>query len=310
MAQPALTQPGTDTVTPRIDGPWQIFWRRLWRRKPAIIGLVLLALMITLSMAAPVFTSFDPEKIDLNQKFAPPLSRAASGQVMLFGGDSLGRDVFTRAIYGGQVSLKVGILAAGLGLLIGVGIGSVAGYYGGWIDNILMRLVDIFLSMPTVLLLITVVAIYGPLVPKGGEVYLIVVVVGLLGWPGPARLVRGEFLALKERDFVQAARSLGSRDPRIIFRHILPNVIGPIIVSATLAISGAILTEATLSYLGLGIQPPMPSWGNMILDGQAYLRNAWWVTTFPGLMACATTLALYSLGDGLREALDPRLKRQ
>ena len=306
----AVVKPGsTDELVSEVESPWRIFWKRLRRRKPALYGLVLLAVIVSLAIAAPLITSFDPEKPDLAYKFAEPFTRTASGQMMLFGGDSLGRDVFTRALYGARVSLKVGVGAAGVGLGIGIVIGALAGYYGGWVDNMLMRLVDIFLSMPQLLLLITVVAIFGSIVPKGQEVNLIVFVVGVLGWPGPARLVRGEFLGLKERDFVSAARSLGSRDKRIIFRHILPNVMGPIIVSATLAISGAILTEATLSYLGLGIQPPVPSWGNMIQDGQQFLRNAAWITTFPGLLASATTLALYMLGDGLREALDPRLKR-
>lgn len=308
MAEPARSLK-PDPMAPAVESPWGIFWKRLRRRKPALLGLAILGLILGLTLAAPLLTSFDHEKPNLDLKFAPPMTRTESGQIMLFGGDNLGRDVFTRALYGSRVSLQVGVMASGLGLAIGVVLGAVAGYYGGWVDNILMRLVDIFLSMPSVLLLITVVAIYGSVVPKGGEIYLIVGVVGILGWPGPARLVRGEFLSLKERDFVQAARSLGSRDGRIIFRHILPNVLGPVIVSATLAISGAILTEATLSYLGLGIQPPMSSWGNMIMDGQAYLRNAWWITTFPGLMASSTTLALYMLGDGLREALDPKMKR-
>lgn len=299
----------SDALAPAVESPLRIFWKRLRKRKPALIGLAILAAILLLTVFAPMVTSFNPEKVDLNFKFAEPLTRTEDGRLMLFGGDNLGRDVFTRALFGARVSMKVGILASGLGILTGILIGAVAGYYGKWVDNLLMRLVDIFLSMPTLLLLITVLAIFGPAVPKGGELYLIVVVVGLLGWPGPARLVRGEFLSLKERDYVEAARALGSKDPRIIFRHILPNVMGPIIVSSTLAVSGAILTEATLSYLGMGIQPPVPSWGNMIQDGQSFLRNAWWITTFPGLLASLTTLSLYMLGDGLREALDPRLKK-
>jgi peptide/nickel transport system permease protein len=292
-----------------VESPLRIFWKRLRKRKPALFGLLVLALMVAITVAAPLVTSFDPEQPNLTYKFAPPLTRTEDGRIMLFGGDNLGRDVFTRSLYGARVSLLVGILASGLSMALGVLIGAVAGYYGGWLDNILMRLVDIFLSMPSVLLMITVVAIYGPAVPKGGEIWLIIAVVGILGWTGPARLVRGEFLALRERDFVQAARALGNKDGRIIFRHVLPNVIGPIIVSATLGVSSAILTEATLSYLGLGIQPPIPSWGNMIQSGQAYLRNAWWITTFPGLLASLTTLSLYMLGDGLREALDPKMKK-
>jgi ABC-type dipeptide/oligopeptide/nickel transport system permease subunit len=288
----------------------RIVWKRLKRRKPALIGLGVLVAVILLAVLAPYIATANPEKPNLLFKFAKPFTHTADGHLMLFGADSLGRDVFARALYGARVSLKVGFLASGLSLVLGVVIGSIAGYYGGWVDNLLMRVVDIFLSIPQILLMITVVAIYGSLVPKGGEIYLIVGVVGILGWPGPARLVRGEFLSLKERDFVSAARALGARDKRIIFKHILPNVLGPVIVSATLSVSGAILTEATLSYLGLGIQPPVPSWGNMIQDGQQYMRNAWWITTFPGALACLTTLSLYMLGDGLREALDPKLKNR
>jgi ABC-type dipeptide/oligopeptide/nickel transport system permease subunit len=314
VAEPALkpVKPAAaaDALATGADSMARIVWKRLRRKKPALIGLGVLVVIVLLAIFAPAVTTADPEKPNLLFKFAKPFAYTSNGHLMLFGGDSLGRDVFARALFGARVSLKVGLLASGLSLALGVVLGSIAGYYGGWVDNVLMRIVDIFLSIPQILLMITVVAIYGSLVPKGGEIYLIVGVVGILGWPGPARLVRGEFLSLKQRDFVEAARALGSRDKRIIFKHILPNVMGPVIVSATLSVSGAILTEATLSYLGLGIQPPIPSWGNMIQDGQAYLRNAWWITTFPGALACLTTLSLYMLGDGLREALDPKLKNR
>lgn len=297
-------------LAPRAETMGRIVWRRLRRRKPALIGLAVLIVIVLLAVFAPLVTSGNVETPNLIYKFAHPLTRTSDGHLLIFGGDNLGRDVFARSLYGARVSLKVGFLASGLSLVIGVVIGAIAGYYGGWIDNLLMRVVDIFLSIPSLLLMITVVAIYGSTIAKGQEIYLIVGVVGILGWPGPARLVRAEFLSLKERDFVEAARALGSHDGRIIFRHILPNVLGPVIVSATLAVSGAILTEATLSYLGLGIQPPVPSWGNMIQDGQDAMRNAWWITTFPGALACLATLSLYMLGDGLREALDPRLKNR
>jgi peptide/nickel transport system permease protein len=314
VAEPVLTpaKPGAaaSALAPRAETMSQIVWKRLRRRKPALIGLGVLVVIVLLAVFAPLVTSGNAEAPNLLFKFAKPLSRTADGHLLIFGGDNLGRDVFARSLYGARVSLEVGFLASGLSLVLGVIIGAVAGYYGGWIDNLLMRVVDIFLSIPSLLLMITIVAIYSSTIHKGQEIYLIIGVVGILGWPGPARLVRGEFLTLKERDFVEAAKALGSRDGRIIFRHILPNVLGPVIVSATLAVSGAILTEATLSYLGLGIQPPIPSWGNMIQDGQSYLRNAWWITTFPGALACLATLSLYMLGDGLREALDPRLKNR
>ncbi|HYF75638.1 MAG TPA: ABC transporter permease [Symbiobacteriaceae bacterium] len=297
------------SVTKTVESPMRIFWKRLRAHRPSMFSLVILFVIVLLAVLAPYVTVFDPEKVDLSLKFAPPFTRTADGHIMIFGGDNLGRDVFTRAWYGARVSLMVGFLAEGLGIVLGAILGAISGYYGGWVDTILMRIVDIFLSIPTLILLITVMAVYGPLVPKGGEKYLIVLVLGILGWQGTARLVRGEILSLKERDFVEAARGLGAKDRRIIFKHILPNVMAPIIVSVTLGVSGAILSEASLSYLGVGIQPPVPSWGNMIQSGQNYLRNAWWITAFPGAVLCLTTLALYMLGDGLREALDPRLKK-
>ncbi|HWI65757.1 MAG TPA: ABC transporter permease [Symbiobacteriaceae bacterium] len=297
------------SITQTVESPMRIFWRRLRHHTPSMFAIVILAVIVLVAVFAPFVSSFDPEKVDLTYKFAAPFSRTAEGKMMLFGGDNLGRDVFTRAIYGARVSLKVGFLAEGLGIILGAVLGAISGYYGKWIDSILMRITDVFLAVPTLMLLITVMAVYGPLVPKGGEVYLIVLVLGILGWQGTARIVRGEILSLKERDFVEAARGLGARDMRIIFKHILPNVVAPIIVTATLGVSGAILSEASLSYLGVGIQPPIPSWGNMIQSGQSYLRNAWWITAFPGGVLCLSTLALYMLGDGLREALDPRLKK-
>jgi peptide/nickel transport system permease protein len=314
MAEPSVpgspaAAPQPAAVGPLVESPLRIMWRRLIRRAPSVAGGVILLLIVLISVLAPRLTVFDPGKPDLTYKFAKPLSKTKDGKVMLFGGDSIGRDVFTRTLYGGRISLKVGFLAAGVSLLLGIVLGAVSGYYGGWIDNAVMRVVDIFLSLPSLLLLITVVAVFGPAVPKGGEIWLLMGTLGLLGWPNSARIVRGEFLSLRERDYVTAARAVGMGDLRIIFRHILPNVIGPITVAATLGIAGAIIAEASLSYLGLGIQPPVPSWGNMIRDGQNSLRNAWWIVTFPGLMASLTTFSLYMLGDGLREALDPRLKK-
>ncbi|MGE5676002.1 MAG: ABC transporter permease [Mycobacterium leprae] len=298
-----------DALLATIESPWRIFWRRLRKHRPSLFGMAIVVLVILGAIFAPQITAFDPEKVDLTYKFAKPFSHSLDGHIFWFGADNLGRDVFARAVFGSRVSLEVGFLAEGLSILLGIVIGAIAGFYGRWVDNLLMRTVDVFLAIPTLILLITVVAVYGPMVPKGGELYLIVIVLAVLGWPGTARLVRGEILSLKERDYVEAARSIGARDFRVIFRHILPNVMAPIIVTATLGVSGTILTEATLSYLGLGIQPPVPSWGNMINDGQAYLRTASWITAFPGALLCLTTLALYMLGDGLREALDPRLKK-
>lgn len=296
-------------LTVTVDSPLRIFWRRLSRRPPALVGLTLLLIIFALALVAPAVSPFDPAEQQLALRFAKPLTQAADGRTLWFGADNLGRDVLSRVLHGARVSLQVGFVAEGLSLLLGVVIGALAGFYGGKLDSFLMRAADIFLSVPDLLLLITVVAVFGPVVQKGREIYLLMVVLGVLGWPGAARLVRGEILAIRERDFVEAARALGAPDWRLILRHMLPNVVPPIIVSATLGVAGAILAEAALSYLGLGIQPPVPSWGNMIQDGQRYLRNAWWLATFPGLVTMCCTLCLYLVGDGLREALDPRLKK-
>lgn len=311
MAQPVpqATAVRDFGLTTRVNSPLRVFWRRFLRRKPAVIAAVVLLLIFASAVFASVVAPFDPEEVMLLNRFAKPFTHTADGRILFFGGDNLGRDVLSRVLYGGRVSLQVGFVAAGLSLALGVVLGAVSGFYGSWIDSLLMRLADIFLSIPDLLLLITVVAVFGPIVPKGKEIYLLMVVMGVLNWPGSARLVRGEILSLKERDFVEAARALGARDWRIILRHIIPNVIPPIIVSATLGVAGAILSEAALSYLGLGIMPPVPSWGNMIQAGQAYLRSAWWLATFPGLVTMACTLCLYLVGDGLREALDPRLNK-
>jgi peptide/nickel transport system permease protein len=306
---PAPADNGRFALASDTDSPLRIMWRRLRKRKPAMVGIVLLLIIVGMAVLAPYISKLDPETPNLDYKFATPGTRHESGQIMYFGADKLGRDIFTRALHGGRVSLEVGVVAAGLSLVLGVALGAISGYFGGWIDTLIMRIVDVFLSLPRVLLLITLMAVLGPAVPKGGEIWLLMGVIGFLGWPGAARLVRGEILSLKQRDYVEAARALGIKDMRILFRHIVPNVIGPIIVTATLSIADAIISEATLSYLGLGIQPPVASWGNMVLEGQSYLRNAWWIVTFPGLLASLTTFSFYMLGDGLREALDPRLKK-
>jgi peptide/nickel transport system permease protein len=298
MASPAPTLQARGLAQKRLPA-------LIRQNKLAVIGLAFLGFIAGVAVLAPYLSRFDPGKPNLAYKYSPPLTTSPDG-VMLFGGDNLGRDVFTRAIYGARASLEVGVLAYGLALCIGVAVGALSGFLGGTVDRLLMSVVDIFLSIPPLLLLITTVAVYEPWIPKGGELYVIVIVIGALSWPDSARLVRGEVLSLKERDYVQAARSLGSGNWRIVWRHILPNAMGPITVSATLGVSGAMLSEATLSYLGVGIRPPLPSWGNMILDGQSALRNAWWVATFPGLLLAATTYSLYMLGDGLRFLFDPK----
>ena len=272
------------------------FWARFRRNRLAMSGLILVAGMFVVSLAAPWLAPYDPNFIDLKQVLMAPSSQHWLGT------DILGRDVLSRIIYGAQVSLKVGFVAVGLATLIGLLIGALAGYYGHWVDNILMRLVDLMLCFPVFFLILAVIAVLGP------SIWNIMVIIGLTSWMGVARLVRAEFLSLREREFIVAARALGASDSRLIWRHLLPNALTPVMVSATLMIAGAILTESALSFLGLGVQPPTPSWGNILTEGQANIEIAWWLSVFPGLAILVTVMSYNLLGEGIREAIDPRLK--
>ncbi|MFZ5453418.1 MAG: oligopeptide ABC transporter permease [Thermodesulfobacteriota bacterium] len=272
------------------------FWARFKRNRLAMSGLVLVAGMFVVSLAAPWLAPYDPNFIELKQMLMPPSSQHWLGT------DTLGRDVLSRIIYGSQVSLKVGFVAVGLATIIGLLVGALAGYYGGLVDQVLMRLVDLMLCFPAFFLILAVIAMLEP------SIWNIMVVIGLTSWMGVARLVRAEFLSLREREFVVAARALGAGDTRLIWRHMLPNALAPVMVSATLGVAGAILTESALSFLGLGVQPPTPSWGNILTMGKDNIEIAWWLSVFPGLAILVTVMSYNLLGEGIREAIDPRLK--
>jgi peptide/nickel transport system permease protein len=248
------------------------------------------------ALAAPWLAPYDPNLINLKEVLMPPSA------AHLLGTDTLGRDVLSRIIFGAQVSLLVGFVAVGIATAIGMLVGALAGYYGGWVDQALMRLVDLMLCFPTLFLILAVIAVLGP------SIWNIMVIIGLTGWMGVARLVRAEFLSLKEREFVVAARALGASDARLMCRHLLPNALTPVMVNATLGVAGAILVESALSFLGLGVQPPTPSWGNILTMGKDNIEIAWWLSVFPGLAILVTVMSYNLLGEGIREAIDPRLK--
>jgi len=268
------------------------------RDRTARLGVVMVFLLLLIALTAPLLAPFDPVRPGalLTERLVGP-----SG-VHLLGTDQAARDVFSRLLYGARISLGIGILAVAISVTVGTLVGAVAGYVGGWVDAVLMRFVDVVIAFPRLVLLVAIVAVFRPSVP------LIVTVLGLTLWPGTARIVRGEVLSLRERGFVQAARALGYSRRRIILRHIVPNVLGPIIVAATLGIGDTIVLEAGLSFLGIGVQAPTPSWGTMVADGRGNLLGAWWLPTFSGFAIVLTVLAFNLVGDGLRDALDPRLR--
>jgi peptide/nickel transport system permease protein len=279
-----------------MESQKKTFWHYFKKRRMAVGGLTLILIMFLIAGLAFFLAPYDPGKTEVSMKLKAPSFQH------LLGTDQLGRDIFSRMLYGSRISLSVGFVAVAISIFIGVLVGALAGYYGRWIDSLVMRFVDTMLCFPSFFLILAVVALLGP------SIFNIMVVIGVTSWMGTSRFVRAEFLSLRERDFTQAAMALGVKDSRIIFRHILPNALAPVFVTATLKVASAILIEAGLSFLGFGVQPPAPSWGNILTEGRTYIFDAWWLTIFPGLAILITVLSFNLLGEGLRDALDPRLR--
>lgn len=278
---------------------WSEVWRRLKKNKTAMLGLGILIVLILLAVFADVIADYDEVVIKMNSSIR--LQKPSSEHI--FGTDELGRDIFARCIHGARVSLKVGIIAVGIAIIIGGTLGAIAGFYGGKLDNFIMRIMDIFLAIPSILLAIAIVSAFGT------SMLNLMMAVGISSIPSYARIVRASVLSIKDQEFIEAARAIGARDRRIILKHILPNALAPIIVQGTLGVASAILSTAGLSFIGLGIQKPEPEWGAMLALGRQHIRTSPHVTTFPGIAIMITILSLNLLGDGLRDALDPRLKQ-
>ncbi|RMH22282.1 MAG: ABC transporter permease, partial [Gemmatimonadetes bacterium] len=274
--------------------------RAFARNRLAVAGAIAVVTLYGIALLAPLVAPADPiaQGDLLRERLLPP---GSAGH--LLGTDTFARDVLSRMVYGARISLSIGFVAVGISVSIGTVVGAVAGYFGRWVDAALMRFVDMVISFPRLVLLITIIALF-----DAQSIFLIMAVLGLTQWPGTARIVRGEVLSLREREFVQAARALGYSRWRILFRHVIPNALAPVIVASTLGIGNVIVLEAGLSFLGIGLQPPTPSWGGMVAVGRDDLLNAWWLSTFPGFAIVLTVLCINLVGDGLRDALDPRLR--
>lgn len=281
-----------------ILSPGKIAWNRFKKNKLAIFGAIVLILFLLLAILASFIAPYERDKIDLFMIEAAPVGKH------FLGTDDIGRDVFTRLLYGGRVSLGVGIAATAIQLSIGITLGAIAGYYGKWADTIIMRLVDIIMCFPFFVIAISAAAILGP------SIWNVIIIIGALQWTNIARIVRAEIMALKQREFIEAAKALGLNGREIIKKHLLPNIMAPIIVYATLGIANGILLEAGLSFLGMGVKQPQPSWGNMLSAAQSMrvLKSEWWLWIPPGAMVFLTVLSINFVGDGLRDALDPKLK--
>jgi peptide/nickel transport system permease protein len=297
LSQTLNSREGSLPLPPPAQSPTlsTLAWRRFRRHRLAIVGSVVLGAIVVVCLLVPLVV---PESAA--NRVDPTRFRAPPSLAHPFGNDDVGRDIMWRTIYGGRISLAIGALSIALAMTIGVVLGSTSGYYGGWADSLIMRLTDAMLSMPSLLLLIVLTRILGPSVPT------IILVIGLLNWMQVTRIVRANFLSLKAQDYVLAARALGVSDGAIIFRHVLPNTLAPVVVAATLGVGYAIILEASASFLGLGVQPPTASWGSMLYRAQTVMEQAPWVAIFPGLMILVTVMAINFMGDGLRDAIDPR----
>ncbi|RPJ57032.1 MAG: ABC transporter permease [Dehalococcoidia bacterium] len=288
---------GSPTVIERKgEGLWTKAGKRFLRHKLAMLGLIILLILIILAVFAPQLSQYDPYALNLRARSAPPSWEHP------FGTDGTGRDIWARILYGGRVSLSVGLVAVSIAAVIGIVIGSLAGFYSGKTDMVLMRFTDMIMTFPRLVIIITMAAVLGP------SIYNTMLIIGILSWTAIARLVRGEFLSLRKKEFVEAAYCIGTPSRTIIFRHILPNTVSSITVAITLGVASAILTEASLSFLGLGVQAPIPSWGNMLHDAQtlSILEGQPWMWLPPGVMIALAVLSINFVGDGLRDALDPR----
>jgi peptide/nickel transport system permease protein len=274
--------------------------RRFFKHRLAVIAIIVLAIMVVVSVGASL-SPYSPTQQNPANPFQPPTAQH------WFGTDELGRDIFTRILYGGRVSLIVGLVSTLLTILVGVAVGAASGYYGGWLDNILMRITDAFLTFPTIFVLIILSSMLRelPFPWLKNSVMVVIVIIAALSWMWPARLVRSLFITLREREFVAATRALGGTDTRIIIQHILPNCLGPILVSATLQMANAIITESGLSYLGFGVQPPTATWGAILSTAQVHVYRAPWMAIYPGVMIFITVMTINYIGDGLRDAFDP-----
>jgi peptide/nickel transport system permease protein len=299
MTDTPLTLEPTQSMQP--ESLSALIWRRFKRHRIALVSTAVLVAMILLVFAAPL-TGYSPTEQNAKNEFAKPSAEH------WFGTDELGRDVFTRILYGGQISIAVGIFSTMFALAFGIFVGALAGFYGGWIDNVLMRITDAFLILPVIFVLILLSALLRELPALANfrnSIWTVIIAIGVFAWMLPARITRGLFLVLREKEFVSASRALGASDARLIFLRILPNSIGPLLVSATLQMAFAIITESGLSYLGFGIQPPTPSWGNILESAQIHVYRAPWLAVFPGVMIFITVMAINFIGDGLRDAFDP-----